>query len=314
MVASVIHSDAPATPSMAPAARSRRRFRSPMRVAAVPFFAGLTLFAFYPFLCVVALSLSRSTLGSPFQSWTGALNFLNAVKDPLFVGALMRSVGYAATTTLLSILLGTAIALLLGSFVRGQELLRTIILLPLLTPPVTVGILWQLLLTPEGGWANSILLDIGAIATPVTFLGSPLWAFPAICLADIWQWTPFIALMVYATLQTLPQDVIDAARIDGATSLQIFRYVTLPMILPATLGVAVLKLIIGFRVFDLIFVLTGGGPGQATTLASYYIYRVAVRQFDIGFAAAETIIFAAVVTLITIPFSKAQTVAEKRLS
>lgn len=123
-----------------------------------------------------------------------------------------------------------------------------------------------------------------------------------------------MALLTYATLQTLPNDVYEAARLDGAGEWRLFRSITLPMLAPALIGIAVLKLVIGFKVFDLVFVLTAGGPGQATTVASFDIYRTAIQQFDIGLAAAQTILFGLVVGIVTIPFTRAQRWAEGKLS
>ena len=217
-------------------------------------------------------------------------------------------------TTLVSVVLGVVVALLLDRAVKGGQILRTLILLPLMTPPITVAVMWQLLLMPKGGWLNSFLMDMALFSQPVSFLGSPTMAFPFVCLADVWQWTPFIALMTYAALQTLPEDIYEAAKLDGASGPAMFWSITLPMLAPALLAIAVLKLVIAFKVFDLVFVLTGGGPGQATTVSSFYIYRVAIQQFDIGAAAAQTLMFAVVVGLVTIPFTTAHDFAEKRLS
>ncbi|MGF1624822.1 MAG: carbohydrate ABC transporter permease, partial [Alphaproteobacteria bacterium] len=198
--------------------------------------------------------------------------------------------------------------------VKGRSLLRTLILLPLMTPPVTVAVMWQLLLMPAGGWLNGFLMDLTLISQPVSFLGSSTFALPFLCVADIWQWSPFVALMTYAALQTLPTDVYEAARLDGASGLRIFRSVTLPMLAPALLAIAVLKLVIGFKVFDLVFVLTAGGPGQDTRLTTFHIYQEAIQQFDMGSAAAQTLVFAVMVGLITLPFTAAHDYAEKRLS
>lgn len=293
---------------------SWRRGPLAARALTVPFAAGLVVFALYPAIGLVALSLTRSTLGSPFQSWQGEAAYVKAFGDPRFTWALLRTTLYALVSTTGAMLLGVAVAFLLDAAVRGRALLRTLILLPLLTPPVTVGIVWQLLLMPQGGWINSALLDLGLITQPVSFLGAPLWAFPALCLADVWQWSPFVALLAYAALQTLPDEVAEAARIDGATGWATFRHVTLPMLAPTLLGVATLKLVIAFKVFDLVVVLTGGGPGQSTMLTSFQVYRTAIQQFDIGLAAAQTIVFALVVGLVTLPFTRAQAAAERRLS
>lgn len=280
----------------------------------IPLIAGLGIFAVYPFIYLVLLSFSESNLGTPFRGWVGWDNYGDAFHEAKFTASLARSIFFALLTTAVSIVFGIGVAYLVDKAVRARQVLRTLILLPLMTPPVTVAIMWQLLLMPKGGWLNSFLMDMSLIAKPVSFIGSPDYAFPFLCLADIWQWTPFVALMVYAALQTLPDDIYEAAKMDGASGPRLFWSITLPMLAPALLAIAVLKLVIAFKVFDLVFVLTGGGPGQATTVSSFYIYRVAIQQFDIGAAATQTIIFAIVVGLITIPFTMAHDLAEKRLS
>ncbi len=280
----------------------------------VPLIAGLCVFAVYPLVYLILLSFSESNLGTPFRGWVGWENYGDAINEAKFTASLARSTFFALLTTAVSIVLGIGVAYLVDKAVRARQVLRTLILLPLMTPPVTVAIMWQLLLMPKGGWLNSFLMDMSLVAKPVSFIGSPDYAFPFLCLADIWQWTPFVALMVYAALQTLPDDIYEAAKIDGAAGPRLFWSITLPMLAPALLAIAVLKLVIAFKVFDLVFVLTGGGPGQATTVSSFYIYRVAIQQFDIGAAATQTIIFAIVVGLITIPFTVAHDFAEKRLS
>jgi multiple sugar transport system permease protein len=276
--------------------------------------AGLAVFALYPLIGLIALALSRSNLGKPFQAWVGASNLLKALGDETVRHALTVSTTYALATTIAAMLLGTGLALLLDRAVRARDLWRTLMLLPLLTPPVTVAIIWQLILMPKGGLLNAIALGAGWIEQPVTFLGSPQTALLFLCIADVWQWTPFVALMVYAALQTLPSDVYEAALIDGASPSRTFWSITLPMLAPALWGIAVLKLVIAFKVFDLVFVLTAGGPGQATTVASFHIYRTAIQQFDIGLAAAQTILFGILVGVVTIPFTRGQARAERRLS
>lgn len=276
--------------------------------------AGIIIFAFYPFIYLLFLSFSDSNLGRVFRAWVGWSNYVEAFGNAKFTATIGRSVMLAMLTTLMALVLGTAVALLLDAAIKARDLLRTLILLPLLTPPITVAVMWQLLLMPQGGWLNGVLLDLAIVSEPVSFIGQPVSAFFFIALADVWQWSPFVALMAFAALQTLPREVFEAARMDGGSQAQIFRFVTLPMLLPALLGIAVLKLVIGFKVFDLIFVLTAGGPGQATTVSSFHIYRVAIQQFDIGMAATQTILFALVVGLATLPFTIAHDKAEAKLS
>ena len=280
----------------------------------MPLIGGLIVFAVYPFIYLIFLSFSDSNLGTLFRGWVGVEHYTDSINQAKFTSSLLRSIIFALMTTLASVILGVCVALLIDRAVKGRQILRTLILLPLMTPPITVAVMWQLLLMPKGGWLNSFLMDMALFSQPVSFLGSPTMAFPFVCLADVWQWTPFIALMTYAALQTLPEDIYEAAKLDGASGPAMFWSITLPMLAPALIAIAVLKLVIAFKVFDLVFVLTGGGPGQATTVSSFYIYRVAIQQFDIGAAAAQTLMFAVVVGLVTIPFTTAHDVAEKRLS
>ncbi len=292
-----------------------------------PMLAGLIVFAVYPFIYLVILSLMKANLAAPFfldfsdrsleflaDSYVGLANFSDAIGDTRYTDSLWRSVLYALVTTAGALILGVAVAVLVDRAVKGRSLLRTLILLPLMTPPVTVAVMWQLLLMPSGGWLNSFLMDLTVISQPVSFLGTSTYALPFLCLADIWQWSPFVALMTYAALQTQPADVYEAARLDGASGFRIFRSITLPMLAPALFAVAVLKLVIGFKVFDLVFVLTAGGPGQDTRLTTFHIYQEAIQQFDMGAAAAQTLLFAVMVGLITLPFTAAHDYAERRLS
>lgn len=292
-----------------------------------PMLSGLVIFAVYPFIYLVVLSLMKANLAAPFffdlsdkslafleKNFIGLDNFSDAFDESKFTSSLFRSVVYALGTTAGAILLGIAVAVLVDKAVRGRSLLRTLILLPLMTPPVTVAVMWQLLLMPAGGWLNSFLMDLTVLSQPVSFLGAPNLALPLLCLADVWQWSPFVALMTYAALQTLPTDIYEAAKLDGATGLRIFRSITLPMLAPTLLAIAVLKLVIGFKVFDLVFVLTAGGPGQDTRLTTFHIYQESIQQFDMGSAAAQTLVFAFMVGLITLPFTKAHDIAERRMS
>ena len=321
-------------PASAPGVRRRRAVKAGISgrkltawLVVTPMVAGLVVFAVYPFVYLVILSLLKANLAAPFlldfsgptldyigASFDGAGNFADAFGEPKFTDSLWRSALYALVTTAGALLLGVVVAILIDRAVKARSLLRTLILLPLMTPPVTVAVMWQLLLMPAGGWLNSFLMDMTLISQPVSYLGTATFALPFLCLADVWQWSPFVALMTYAALQTLPADVYEAARLDGAGGLRIFRSITLPMLAPALLAIAVLKLVIGFKVFDLVFVLTAGGPGQDTRLTTFHIYQEALNQFDMGAAAAQTLVYALMVGLITLPFTMAHDAAERRLS
>lgn len=259
----------------------------------------------YPLVYLIASSLSRSTLGKPFQEWVGGANYAEVIADTAFRDSIVRSVAVAVGGALIQTTIGLAIALALRSLTRGVGILRTVILLPLLTPPVMAAIIWKLVLDPTGGVLNTLLRNLGFISEPLSLLGSPTWAIFVIVFADTWQWTPFMALLIYAALLTLPEDVYEASRLDGAGAWKTFTNVTLPLVMPALLGIFLIKLILSFKLFDSIYILTAGGPGSTTTLGSYLIFRTGLREFQVSEAATMTILFIVVVTLATLPLMAA---------
>jgi multiple sugar transport system permease protein len=262
---------------------------------------GLLVFAVYPLVYLLVLSASKSLLGNPFQAWLGVDNYRAALTDRGFIESLLRSVGFALPVTIAEVILGLGIALLIQHSVRGGHVVRTLILLPLMTPPVMVAVAWKLILSPVGGLLNAALLGMGVIEKPVTILGSMLWAFPSIAVADAWQWVPFVVLLVFATLLAQPAEIREAATIDGASEWRIFRDITLPMLMPALVAIGLIRFIMALKLFDLVYALTQGGPGFDTTVGSFFIYRVALERFDVGYAAALTILFGLFVGLITLP-------------
>lgn len=262
---------------------------------------GLLVFAIYPLVYLLILSASRSLLGSPFQAWVGLDNYRAAFADQPFLASLLRSVGFALPVTIAEVILGLAIAVLLQGSVRGGHIVRTLILLPLMTPPVMVAVAWKLILSPVGGLLNAALLGLGLADRPVSVLGSSTWAFPSIAIADAWQWTPFIILLVFAALQAQPADLRQAATVDGASEWQVFRDITLPMLAPALVAIGLIRFIMALKLFDLVYALTQGGPGFDTTVGSFHIYRVALEQFNVGYAAALTVLFGLFISLVTLP-------------
>jgi multiple sugar transport system permease protein len=255
----------------------------------------------YPLGYLLASSVSQSTLGRPFQEFVAADNFARAFGDETFTQALVRTTVFAILTAVFQVGLGLVIALLMRQLTLGQNVIRTLILLPLLTPPVMAAVVWKLILAPNGGLLNAVLTQLGLIDEPLSLLGSPIWSIFMVGLADSWQWTPFVALIIYAGLLALPQSVYEAAQVEGASAAQTFRYITFPMLLPTLTAVLLIKLIISFKIFDLIYVLTAGGPADASMLSGFLIFRTAMREFDVGYAAAQTLIFVIVVTIVTIP-------------
>lgn len=277
----------------------------------VPVMAGLGAFFVYPLVYLIGLSVSRSTLANTFQRYEGWGNFDWMLTGTDFTSSVFTTVFFAVSVSVLQLILGLLIAYLLFSSVRNGKIMRAIILLPLMTPPVMVGIAWKLLLSPTG-WINSLLLRAELIAQPISILGDERFAFPSIMLADTWQWTPFVVILVYAKLQSLPVDVFEAAAIDGANSRTTFFKLMLPMLAPALLSILLIRMIMAFKTFDLVFVLTQGGPGGITDMSTYVIWRTALQEFDLGLAAAQTLYFAIVISIVTLPIVILNNKAEAR--
>ncbi|MFC9132710.1 carbohydrate ABC transporter permease [Streptomyces sp. NPDC057099] len=264
---------------------------------AAPSVVFLAVFAAYPLVYVIGLAFTDSTLARPLQRWTGFDNFRTALESQSFTGSLWRSALFAVLAAAVQLVLGTALALLLRARAARPGLLGTLLLLPLVTPPVMVGVAWKLLLAPVGGALNGVLHAAGLPG--VNPLGSGTGAFTTLVVIDSWQWTPFVMLLVYAALLGVPDELREAAALDGAGRARTLRSIVLPYIEPTLLSVLLLKLVIGFKVFDIVYVVTSGGPGFSTTTSTYDIQRTALQEFDVGGAAAATVLFSLLIGLVT---------------
>ncbi|WP_324715323.1 sugar ABC transporter permease [Carboxydochorda subterranea] len=206
------------------------------------------------------------------------------------------TLAYASIVTVGSAVLGLAVAVLLNQNITGRAAYRVLYFLPVVTPSVAVGVVWKYLLDPYQGVLNRMLALLG-IAGP-SWLTDPAWALPAVMMVGIWKRTGFNMVIYLAALQDIPRSLQEAAAIDGATAWQRFRRITVPLLAPATFVVTVTGLIEGFQVFDLVYVMTTGGPLGATDVLGYYLYRYGFRYSQMGYASAVafavfTLIFAA---------------------
>lgn len=266
----------------------------------IPLILTLIVIGIYPAIYTIAASMSRSTLGKPFQEFIGTTNFSVALSSD-FYEALVRTVFFAIPTSALQMILGVAIAMLLVKVTKFAGVWRALIFLPMMTPPVMIGMAWKLMLLPSAGLISNVLVDVGIIQEGQSLLGQMPSAVIAVALADTWQWTPFVILLAYAAIRGLPDDIRQAAYMDGAGSIRTFFSIQLPILAPALLGIFLIKTIISFKIFDLVYVLTAGGPGTGTTLAGYAIFRTLLQSYDVGLAAAQVILLVAVVTIVTTP-------------
>ena len=260
------------------------------------------IFLFLGFLVyVLGLSVTASTLAKPFNEFVGFANYGQALRDSIFGKSVLLMLLFAFTVTLVETFLGFIFAMILHAELKAQQFLRSLALLPLFTPPVAVGMIWKLIYDPVSGFINYYLKNMGM--QPIAFLGDSTWSLPAIMFADIWQWTPFCFLLILAAFQSLPHDPYEAAAVDGASSWQIFRRLTLPLVLPSVIITFLFRLLTAMKVFDLVYMLTYGGPGTSTQVASFYIFKVAFKTFRTGYGAALTflvfLLISVIATLLT---------------
>jgi len=271
--------------------------RSPFLMA-LPTLIILIFFSLIPLVYVVGLSLTNSTLARPFQDFIWFENYKRALTDEVFGSSIVNTLIFAFVATTIETLLGFIVALALRGELRAGRFLRTLALLPLFTPPVAVAWIWQLIYAPVSGLFNHYLRQWGLIEHSIAFLGNPRLAMPAIILADVWQWTPFTFILCLAALQSLPTEPYEAAAVDGASGWQVFRRITLPMMIPSVIVIFLFRFLIALKVFDLVFILTYGGPGSATQVVSFYIYKIGFTMFKSGYAAALSILVLLLVSVI----------------
>jgi multiple sugar transport system permease protein len=286
---------APAAPQR-PAPRAVRRHRVPLWLAA-PAAVSLLVTAAYPAVAGVALAFTDSSLARPLRRFAGVDNFVAAAESVAFAGSLLRSVLFALAATALTVAAGVAAALALDARGGRFGLLGAVLLLPMVTPPVSVGVAWKLLLAPVGGAFGGLWDALGT--TGFNPLGSGAGAFATLVLIHVWQWTPLVTLLVFAALTGVPPELREAAALDGAGWWRTTVWVVGPVVAPTAVATAVLQLVIAFKVFDLVVVVTAGGPGVATTVAGFEVFRTAFRgSFEVGTAAAETLVLGVLVGLV----------------
>src|SRR5687767_8057799 len=275
-------------------AGSKRHLLLPY-VLVAPAMAVLLALSIYPLIYSISVSLQVG------DNW-GLGNFTRLFSDNFFLTAMAHTFVFAVAALTCEFLLGLGLALLLNGQMRGRSFFRASLLVPMMLPPVVAAIVWRLLLNPDFGAINGTLKQIGIDTTSLTWTASPVLAMLSVIAVDVWQWTPFVFLVLLAGLQAIPQEPYEAALIDGSSRWQTFRHVTLPLLRPAILIVLLLRTMDLLRVFDQIFLLTEGGPGFATETISLYIYRTAFRFFDFGYAAAMSFVLLALTNVISVVY------------
>jgi multiple sugar transport system permease protein len=252
----------------------------------------LVIFVIYPTITAIQFSLNHITItGEGLQMrFTGLDNFIRAFRDALIINAARITLQGVVVVTLFEILIGLALALVVSSGIRFRGLVISLLMIPIVLPPVSVSLAWRFSYQEQFGVYNYLLSLIGV--GPVRWLSDRNIALYSVMLTDLWQATPFVFLLLLAGIQATPTDPFEAAAIDGATPWKIFRTITLPLLRPTLLVVVLLRTIDAARIFDKIYVMTnGGGPGIATETLTMSIYKTAFIQFDFGYAAALSFLF-----------------------
>jgi multiple sugar transport system permease protein len=258
----------------------------------------LFLVILFPVFWALFTSVHDYTLIAPnFDTFNGLDNYLKAAGDPEFRHTMLLTAFFVAAVVLLEFAIGFLVALMLHTVERFKSVYYAILLCPLLMNPVIVGLIWRMFLHPSLGIVNYLLSVIGL--APVNWLGSTKVALWTLVMVDIWHQVSFMIVLLLAGLSALPREPYEAARVDGASALRSFWHITLPLMMPVIAVTLLIRLIFAVKTYDLVYIMTRGGPGVATDLVSYFIYRTAFVSLNIGEASAMSAILLVVILALT---------------
>ncbi len=255
-----------------------------------PTLAVYGLLTLLPVANLLYMSFHDITWAAGDAEWAavGLRHYASLGEDVLFGAGIVNTTVFALAAVACQIVLGFALALLSTNVGRGRVVYRAVFLLPILVPGIVIGAMWKLMYNFDFGVINQLA---GALGLPVRdWLGSAELALAAVVVVDVWHWTPFVFLLLLAGLELLPQDVYEAAKVDGASAWQELVHVTLPLMLPTLVVTLVFRLIVAFKVFDEVYLLTGGGPGTVTEVLSFTIYRRFFAEDRAGYGAAMSVV------------------------
>ncbi|KPA04720.1 carbohydrate ABC transporter permease [Pantoea agglomerans] len=270
----------------------RQREQRQAWVLLAPMLLVMLLLTAWPLLRTIWLSFTDAALIGSGQTpaWIGLENYLYALSDPDFRASIWRTLYFTLVSVTVEGIIGVLMALLLNQKFIGRNVLRVLVILPWALPTIVNAMMWRLNFNPDYGSINALLSQLGIIDGYRSWLGSPEAALNAVMFADIWKNYPLVTLLVLAALQSIPEDLFEAARLDGASAWRRFRAITFPAIV-APLGVAlVLRTIDAFKIFDIIYVMTRGGPVDSTKTLSFFVYQESFSYLRAGSGAAYAIL------------------------
>lgn len=289
MTATMVSAPDRRSASQASADKARRAQRNSTLLLLAPALFFLTLMAIWPFAYLLYASFTSYQLAVPIPiEWVGVDNFTKLLGAERFWSSLTITMVFALVAVPVQIAIGLGLAVLINSVSRGRELYASVFLIPMMLAPIIVGFSWNLFLNPIYGPLNAALRGLGF--SPPAWAQSPDWALPTLVLVDVWQWTPLVMVILLAGLRSIPARIFEAARVDGSSRWQTFVNIVLPMLAPYMVVAFVLRFIDSFKVFDIIYILTRGGPGTSTQNLAYYTYDVGFGRFQFGSAGALSIV------------------------
>lgn len=258
----------------------------------------LLLIFIYPIVRTLVLSFLRVNLETGFEPvFAGLANFRRLVLDSRFYQTLQTTLLFTIASVALEFALGMALALAIEKMKNAGRVFRTLLLIPWTLPTAIIAVLWMWFFNDQYGAVNALLLRMNIISSPIAWLAHPVPALGAIILADVWKAFPFVLIVLVAGLQSIPKEMYEAIEIDGGNYWHRFRYVTLPHLLPFIFMALIFRIIQAFAVFDLVFVLTGGGPGGKTETISVYSYYTFLRYMDFGYGSALVLVLAGILAV-----------------
>jgi len=283
----------------APISPRRRRDWTP-ELLSLPALVAILAVMGFPLLYLGWMSLHRwSLVGFDPPRFVGLANFAHLVQDERFVEALGRTFWFTALGLASNLPLGLGIALLMHERFPGRSLCRALLILPMVATPAAMGLVWVIMLDPTLGIVRYLLGAVG-IDHPPLWLSDPDLVVPTLVAVDAWMWTPMVALICIAGLAALPPEPFEAALVDGASALQRFRYLTLPMMLPTLMVAAMLRVMDLLKLIDIVYVMTGGGPGHLSETINLYNYLAALSYDKIGYGSAIALVLFAIVIACTL--------------
>jgi multiple sugar transport system permease protein len=246
----------------------------------------------FPWLFTIWMSLNEWKVGSP-TTFVGLANYLRLPSDPRFIEAVEHTLVYTVLSVLLPLVFGTFAAVVFHAKFPWRGFLRAVFIMPMMATPVAIALVWTMMFHPQLGVLNYLLSLLGL--PPQLCVFHPATVIPSLVLVETWQWTPLVMLIVLGGIAALPTEPYESAQIDGAGMWQMFRYITLPLIMPFIFIAAMIRTIDAVKSFDVIFAITQGGPGSASETINLYLYSVAFVYYDIGYGSAIAVIFFALI-------------------